>query len=337
MAIELKKFNIGIVGCGRISQSWLEAIKQCKNIQLVAVMDVNEEFSKPIAELTGCAAFTDLEQFISYKKLHGVIVCSPPVTHKDTACRLMDEGISVLCEKPLALNLQDGIKMYEAAKRNEVVLMMGSKFRYVEDIIRTKSIIATGMLGKIHFYTNQFCSQVNMLGRWNSNPQISGGGVIMDNGPHAVDIVRYLMGPISKIFAHESTRAPGFEVEDTATLSVITKSNVISTINLSWSINLQSNYYIEIYGTEGAIKVGWKDSIYQHSGHPNWISYGVGYQKIGAFKSQLENFVNTIYGTQEPLIKQEGGLASISLIEAAYESLKTGQWVEVEENAVHAK
>ena len=158
----------------------------------------------------------------------------------------------------------------------------------------------------------------------------------MDNGPHAVDIIRYLMGPIAKIFAHESTRMPGFEVEDTATLSVITKSNVISTINLSWSLNLQTSSYIEIYGTDGAIKVGWKESFYQHSGHPDWISYGVGYQKVGAFKSQLENFINTVHGTHEPLITPEDGLASISIIEAAYESLATGKWVEIQESSAYA-
>jgi predicted dehydrogenase len=331
MSVDAKKFHLGLVGCGRISQSWIEAIKQCKHIQLESIMDVNPEFLKTITELTKAAAFTDLEQFIHHKKLDGVIISSPPSTHREVACKLMEAGISVICEKPLALTLQDGIHMYDLAKKNDVVLMMGSKFRYVEDIIRTKSIIATGMLGKIHFYSNQFCSQVNMVGRWNSNPQISGGGVIMDNGPHAIDIIRYLLGPIAKIFAHESTRAPGLEVEDTATISVITKSNVISTINLSWSINLLSNSYIEIYGTDGAIKVGWKDSLYQHSGHPSWISYGVGYQKIGAFKSQLENFITTVHGTHEPIITPEDGLASIGIIEAAYESLRTGKWVEVQE------
>ncbi len=337
MTQDTKKFHLGLVGCGRISQSWLEAIRQCKHVQLVSVMDINPEFSKPIAQLTGATAFNDLEEFIHHKKLDGVIVCSPPATHKPVACRLMEEGISVLCEKPLALNLEDGITMYDVAKKNDVVLMMGSKFRYVEDVIRTKAIIATGMLGKIHFYSNQFCSQINMSGRWNSNPQVSGGGVIMDNGPHAVDIIRYLMGPISKIYAHESSRGAGLSVEDTATISVITKSNVISTINLSWALNLQTSSYIEIYGTEGAIKVGWKDSMYQHSGHPNWISYGIGYQKVGAFKTQLENFINTIHGTHEPLITPEDGLASISLLEAAYNSLQTGKWVEIEENIVHAK
>jgi predicted dehydrogenase len=336
MTGELKKFQLGLVGCGRISQSWLEAIKHSKHVHLVSVMDLNPNISHPIAELTGCASFTELEPFIQHKKLDGVILCTPPVTHASIACRLMQEGISVLCEKPLAVTLEEGHRMYEVAKQHEVVLMMASKFRYVEDIIRTKSIIQTGLLGNIHFYSNQFCAQINMSDRWNSNPQVSGGGVIMDNGPHAVDIIRYLMGPITKIHAHESTRSPQLNVEDTSTLSVITKNNVIATIHLSWALTLKSNSYIEIYGTEGAIKVGWQESTYQHSGHPNWIHYGVGYQKVHAFKNQLENFINTIHGVQEPLITAEDGLASIGIIEAAYESLKTGKWVSLEESLVHA-
>lgn len=336
MTSEQKKFNLGLVGCGRISQAWLEAIKQCKHVNLVAVMDINLELAKPIVELRGCAAFGDLEQFIQYKKYDGVIVCTPPFTHATICCRLLEEGISVICEKPLAFTIDEGQKMYETAKKNDAILMMASKFRYVEDIIRTKSIISTGLLGEIHFYENHFCSKVNMNERWNSNPQVSGGGVIMDNGPHAVDIVRYLIGPISKIFAHESSRKADMNVEDTATISLITKSNIIADIHLSWAVNFVSDSYIEIYGTEGALKVGWQNSTYQHNGYPNWVSYGVGYKKIDAFRNQLENFINTIHGVQEPLITPQDGLASIGLVEAAYESLKTGTWISVEETANYA-
>lgn len=330
-----KKFHVGVIGCGRIGQAWLEAIRQCKHVQLVAVMDSNLEITKPIVELTGCAAFGDLESFLQYKKYDGVIVSTPPYIHNNLCCRLLEEGISVLCEKPLAFTLEEGLKMYETAKKNDVVLMMASKFRYVEDIIRTKAIISTGLLGEIHFYENHFCSKVNMENRWNSNPQISGGGVIMDNGPHAVDIVRYLMGPISKIYAHESARNSDMQVEDTATISLITKSNIIATIHLSWALDLATDSYIEIYGTEGSLKVGWQNSTYRHNGYPNWVSYGVGYKKIDAFKNQLENFINTIHGVQEPLITPKDGLASIALVEAAYESFKTGNWISIEETAPH--
>jgi predicted dehydrogenase len=245
MSSEHKKFNLGLIGCGRISQAWLEAVRVCKNVHLVAVMDINLALTKPITELTGCAAFQDIEQFLQYKKYDGIIVCTPPYSHGPIVCRLLSEGISVICEKPLAFTVEEGIKMYETAAKNNVILMMASKFRYVEDIIRTKSIISTGLLGEIHFYENQFCSKVNMSDRWNSNPQVSGGGVIMDNGPHAVDIVRYLMGPISKIFAHETVRKSELDVEDTATITMITKNNIIATVHLSWAVNLNKESYIE--------------------------------------------------------------------------------------------
>jgi len=331
-----EKFNLGIVGCGLISQTWLDAIKQSDNVHLIALMDNNEELAKPICELTDCPVFKDIEHFIRLSKLDGAIVCTPPVTHFSIVTELLQAGISVLCEKPLALNIEEGSKMYETAKQNDVILMMASKFRYSEDVIRAKSLVATGVLGKIHFYQNQFCSQINMHERWNANPKISGGGVIMDNGPHAFDIIRYLLGPIHKIFAYENGKSFGLDVEDTATISVITKNNIFATLYLSWSVNLKSGSYIEIYGTDGGLKVGWKESAYQRSNYPDWIPFGVGYNKIASFKNQLQNFIATVNGTQEPLINEQDGLASIRLVDAAYESIKTGRWVSIEESQAHA-
>lgn len=325
----MTKFHIGLVGCGRISQSWIEAIRQSPNVQLVSIMDTNTALTQSITELVGCQGFDSLDAMIKHHKLDGAIVCTPPTTHSAIVCQLLEAGIPVLCEKPLAVTHEEGEKMYAMAKERDLVLMMASKFRYVEDIIRAKSIISSGMLGNIHFYQNQFCSQVNMAGRWNSDKQVSGGGVIMDNGPHSVDIIRYLMGPVQKIFAHESAKSQALDIEDTATLSLITKSNVIATVLLSWSLNIKEKSYIEIYGTDGALKIGWEESTYQYNGHPNWIPFGVGYQKVAAFKSQLLNFVNTVRGQAEPLINEEDSLHSIKLIEAAYSSMKSGLWVEV--------
>lgn len=324
-------FEIALIGCGRISQAYLEAIKMCGNIVLKGVLDSRKEAADAVAEATGCQSFTDIETMVKSIKLDGAIVCTPPNLHKEITCRLLNNGISVLCEKPLAINLEDGIAMYKAAKDNQVILMMASKFRYVEDIIRTKSIIASGMLGKIHFYENRFCSRVNMSERWNINPSISGGGVLIDNGPHSLDIVRYLMGPIRKIYAHESTRDKDSPVEDTITLSFVTEKGLMGTIYLSWTIQTKNTTYIDIFGTEGAISVGWEKSLYQYNGHPEWVSFGVGYQKVSAFRSQVKNFVETVRGIAEPLITPKGGLASIKLISLAYDSLKKGEWVTVDE------
>lgn len=324
-----RQFKIGLVGCGRISQSYLEAIKGLEKVRLVAVMDSREEAAKSSAEVAGCPYFTDVESLLEGPELDGAIICTPPKSHSAIACALMEKKINVLCEKPFATTLNDALEMVQTAEETDTVIMMASKFRYVEDIIRAKAMIASGMLGDVQFYDNRFCSKVNMRGRWNADPEVGGGGVLIDNGTHSVDIVRYLFGPIQRVHAQEGKRISDLPVDETACLSFATEKGVMGTIYLSWSLQADQASYINIWGTDGAISIGWKESKYQHAGHPTWIPFGVGYNKVEAFKNQVTNFVETAQGSAKPIITAEDGLASVKVIEAAYRSMESQNWIQL--------
>lgn len=324
-----REFKIGLVGCGRISQAYTQVIQDMPGVALKAVMDVRPEAAQSAAEASGCGAFSDLETFIRDAGIEGAIVCAPPAEHRPIACALMEQGIHTLCEKPFATNLDDAMAMVATADQKDLVLMMASKFRYVEDIIRAKSLITSGMLGDVQFYENRFCAKVNMQGRWNADPAIAGGGVLIDNGTHSVDIVRYLVGPITRVQAREGKRLAGLPVEDTVCLSFLTEGGVMGTIYLSWSLQIESGGYINMHGADGAMSIGWQESKYQHNGHPQWVSFGVGYDKFAAFRNQVQNFAETVRGSAQPIITSEEGLASVQVIEAAYRSMQTQQWEEV--------
>lgn len=335
MSTQRREFRIGLIGCGRISQSYLQAIKTCETIKLTAVMDTRADAAASAAEAAGAKHFTDLESFIQDSGVEGAIICAPPAEHRGIATALMEAGIHVLCEKPFATTREDAQAMVRVAEEKDRIIMMASKFRYVEDVIRAKAIITSGLLGEILYYENKFCGKVSMKGRWNSDPKVAGGGVLIDNGTHSVDIVRYLLGPIARVHAQEGKRVMNLPVEDTATLSFVTESGVDGNVFLSWSINVQEGSYINVYGTDGALSIGWKESRHQHNGHPNWISFGVGYDKVAAFRNQVENFVNTVRGSASPIITVEDGLASVEVIEAAYRSMLTQNWQAPEERSSH--
>ena len=326
-----REFKLGLVGCGRISQSYVQAAMTCPTLKLVGVMDTRPEAARSTGEVAECRTFTDLESFARESGAEGVIICAPPAEHRPIACTLLQAGMHVLCEKPFSTNWEDAVAMVNTATELDLVLMMASKFRYVEDVIRAKAIITSGMLGEIQFYENRFCGKVNMKDRWNSDPQVGGGGVLIDNGTHSVDIVRYLMGPIGMVHAQEGKRIMQLPVEDTVCLSFLTRQQVNGTVYLSWSINVDSGGYINIYGTDGALSIGWKETKYQHHGHPEWVTFGVGYNKVDAFKNQVLNFVETVRGSAEPVITMEDGLASVKVVEAAYQSMRQQNWQEVEE------
>lgn len=328
-----REFKMGIVGCGRISQDYVQAIKNLEGVRLVAVMDMRPEAAESTAEAAECRPYTDLAKMIDEAELDGALVATPPRMHRDVVMALIERGVHVLCEKPFATTSDDARAMFELAESKDLVAMMASKFRYVEDIVRAKAIITSGMLGDVQFYENRFCSKVNMRGRWNSDPEIGGGGVLIDNGTHSVDIARYLLGPLCRVHAQEGKRMMGLAVDETACLSFATESEVMGSIYLSWSLQIDEGGYINIYGTDGALTIGWQESKYQHHGHPEWVNFGVGYSKIEAFKNQVTNFIGTVRGSARPVISSDDALASVEVIEAAYRSMTDNSWAEVGESA----
>jgi predicted dehydrogenase len=219
--------------------------------------------------------------------------------------------------------------MIDAAERAGVLLTMASKFRYVEDVIKAKSIVASGILGEIILFENAFTARVDMSMRWNSNPSISGGGVLIDNGTHSVDLMRYFLGPLMEVHAVEGKRVQGLPVEDTARLFVQSVGGVMGSVDLSWSINKELDSYLNIYGSQGTVQVGWKESRYRQQSSRDWVVFGKGYNKVQAFRDQIGNFARAIRRQEPLLITPEDALASVEVIEAAYRSLREAAWTRV--------
>jgi predicted dehydrogenase len=147
----------------------------------------------------GCESYRTYEDLLNGAGCDAVIVCTPPATHPEIALFFIERGIPVLCEKPLAIDVASALAICDAADRKGVVMAMASKFRYVDDVIRAKSLIASGVLGEILLFENAFTSKVDMSKRWNSDPAMSGGGVLIDNGTHSIDIARYLLEPVAEV------------------------------------------------------------------------------------------------------------------------------------------
>lgn len=321
--------RLGLVGVGAISQSYLKATEGCSQVRWVGIADVRTDAAAAAAEIWGCPSFASHREMVESVACDAVVVCTPPATHAEIALDLIDRGIHVMCEKPLSTDIASARAICDAARDKGVVMAMASKFRYVDDVIRTKSLIASGVLGDIILLENAFTSSVNMRNRWNADRSISGGGVLIDNGTHSVDITRYLLGPIDRVLAVEGKRSQRLDVEDTATILLHTEGGVHATIDLSWSLNKELDTYIKVFGSNGTVFVGWKESKFRQSSSPEWIVFGNGYDKVAAFRRQVLNFCNNILGLEPLLISREDALASVEVIKAAYDSIEAGQWARV--------
>jgi len=330
----LNPLRFGIVGAGDIATSYAMAFAASGSAELVAVTDTRLSAAKALAEPLGCQVYDNHQEMCEQIQLDAVVVCTPPITHPEITTELMQFGIHILCEKPLAISSTDAKRMIGEAERNKVIFTMASKFRYVDDLRKIKSVVDTGTLGEIILVENVFTSKVDMSQRWNSDPAISGGGVLIDNGTHSVDIMRNLMGPLTDLQVIEGHRVQDIPVEDTVRIFVRSASGAMGCIDLSWSLKKEQPFFVSIYGSKGTALIGWAESKYKLNTDDDWTHVGNGYDKVQAFVNQIENFAGAIKRGEELLIDSEDALASVEVIETAYASLRNLRWQAVGVNDI---
>lgn len=321
--------RFGIVGSGAIAQTWAQAFRDFEAAVVVSVADVRVEAAKAMGQGLQCESYASHEALLEGPELDAVIICTPPSTHAEICNAFLRRGVHVLCEKPLSTDLKSAQEMLATAEEGCALLTMASKFRYVDDVVRAKSIVESGILGEIVLFENAFTSRIDMSKRWNSDPKISGGGVLIDNGTHSLDLMRYFLGPLSEVQAVEGRRSQRLKVEETVRIFARSVDGVMGSVDLSWSINKELSSYIDIFGSQGTVSVGWKESRFRQSSSADWVVFGDGYSKTQAFRSQLDNFVKAIRKEEPLLITSEDGIGSVRAIEAAYRSLQRDQWVPV--------
>jgi predicted dehydrogenase len=318
-----------MVGAGGIAQAHARAVWETADIALAGVVDVRAAAAEALAESHGCRAFATLEEALAATAPDAALVCTPPNTHEALAVACLAAGAHVLCEKPFAPDRPAAERMVAAAARAGKLLTMASKFRYVPDLVRAKAALAGGVIGEPVAAFNSFTARVDMTRRWNADPAVAGGGVVMDNGTHSADIVRYLLGPVSAVRADRAAQIQPCPVEDSAWLG-LRVGEVLANVELSWSSNAERDHYVVVCGSAGAIQIGWKASRIKTAHAAEWQPLGLGYDKHVAFRAQLENFAGAIVGREPLRIGPEDAVASVAAIDAAYRSLAAGgAWQDV--------
>lgn len=325
-----KPLAIGLVGAGRIAQAYAQAIEKASGVRFCAVADLRVEQAEAMSAHLGCPGFSDPQRMLEEAGCEAVLICTPPTSHAEICLAALERGLPVLCEKPLSTDLSTARQMVETAERKGVLLSMASKFRFVDDVVRARKIVTSGILGEIILFENTFSSRVDMASRWNSDPAISGGGVLIDNGTHSVDLVRYFLGPIAEVHTVGGKNIQDLPVEDTVRIFLKTRGGAIGSIDLSWSLNKEMDSYLDIYGSRGTVRVGWKESKYRQDGSADWVRFGTGYDKLQAFRSNLENFSAAVRGREQLVTSTNDALASVEVVDAAYRSLRHSHWEPVE-------
>lgn len=321
----MSEVRLGIVGCGRIARAYAEAAAGCEDLRITAVADAHREAAEELARRTGARP---VDGHAAMTGIDAVLVSTPPDTHVSIATHFAERGVPVLCEKPFALDLESALALARAGRRGGVCVAMASKFRYVEDVAEARRLVHSGAIGDLVLCENAFTSQVDMAGRWNSDARISGGGVLIDNGSHAFDLLRWFAGPLAQVAVAEAPRVQGLEVEETVQVTARSRRGVACRVDLSWSIDRGSDVYLRLSGSAGTVSVGWRRSSLRRRGAEP-LEYGSGYDKTAALRQQLRQFARAVRGHDADLVTPIEALASVAAVQAGYEALRKGRWAAI--------
>jgi predicted dehydrogenase len=322
--------KLGVVGAGGIAQTYAALLAESATATCVGVADVRLDAARAMTAPLGAVAYVSADELAAHAGLEAVVLCTPPATHLGLAELFADHGVHVLCEMPLALNRHGSAEMASVVERAGTVLTIATQFRFSDDVNRAALIMSSGRVGAIRLVEVALTSRVDMSGRWTADPAVSGGGVLVDAGTHAVDLVRHLVGPVSEVLAVETNRPAGFVVDDTASLNIRTEGGVDAHVDLSWSIDKSLPDFVRVYGTRGEVRVGWRESAWRSYGS-DWAKIGVGYAQLPATGGALDAFCRAVRGDARLPVTVEDGVAATLCIDAAYESLRRGAWVKLAE------
>jgi predicted dehydrogenase len=316
--------RLGIIGLGRAGAVHLQACKAVPGLEVGAVCDPAAA-ARRTATATGIKAYSDLERMLASEPLDVVSVCAPPADHAALTIACLERGLHVLCEKPLALSASDGQKMLDAAQRHDRQLLVASKFRHVREVLYLQHLVRSGDLGRPASFEVSFCSPVDMSKRWNAQPQRAGGGVIVDNGCHAFDIISFLFDSVTRVHATQLKPVQRLPVEDSASLRVWAGDGVIGNVDLSWSWTTGRDTYLIVRGTRGTVEIGWRKSQISLDGK-RWRKIGGPYDKLEAHRRMYTALLETISEGRRPWITPADCVGVVATVEAAYRSLRSGSW-----------
>jgi len=352
----MKKLRIGLVGAGNIARVHLEAYKNVENAEIVALCDINPETLAETAKMFGIEkTYTDEAEMLKNEELDACDVAVWNCNHASCSIMALNAGKHVLCEKPMATNAKEAQEMIDAAKNNNKLLMIGFVLRFGDEAKIAKDFIDNGYLGDIYYSKATYLRRHGAPGGWFTDKSRSAGGPVIDLGVHVIDLTRYLMGKPKALSVFASTNdvlknrphlkttvgwspkgatpQDKYDVEDFAVAMIKYDGNKTTLLETSYSLNGEEVTKKELYGTKGGMNLNGADmKIYTEVNDyladisPKTEHY-IYSQEM--FTAEMAHFVDCVLNGAECQAPAEDGLEVMKILDAVYESAKTGHEVVV--------
>jgi len=360
----MKPLRFAIIGCGAIGPTHAAALRQIEGVELAAVADLNPERAKEMArKFSVPMVYASDMELLADEAIDAVTICTPSGLHAEHAVRALSAGKHVIVEKPMEVSLPACDAMVAAAKKHQRKLSVISQHRFDSASTIVRKFIDTGRLGKIilaeasikWWRTQEYYDSGDWRGTW----KLDGGGALMNQGVHTLDLLVWLAGDVDEVYGRSLTGAHDrIEVEDIVTATLKFRSGAVGSVTATTAAFDGLPARLDLFGTEGSaiiegdrlkmlvLKSGESFNSETAASHAISVARG-GTASVkdnaiqrestyeggsvwgDAHKAQLEDFVEAIRENREPMISGESARKSVATILAIYESARTGKVVRV--------
>ena len=327
--------RIGFVGGGNITETHARAARAIPALDIAAFYGTNRERTTALARQDGAAAYDDLDRFLQHP-LDLVAIGSPSGLHAEHGIAAARRGLHVIVEKPIDITAARADDLIEAADRAHVRLGVFFQDRLQPNVVRIKAMIDSGELGtpvmisgRVKWYRP---SKYYADSRWRGTRALDGGGALMNQGIHTVDLVQWLFGPVVRVQGSIATRVHDIEVEDTAAAVLEFANGAIGTIEATTSVFPGYARQLEVTGSEGTVvlegnqltridlRSGSRTLTVSTGSNSSATSPVV--NDASAHRRVLEDFVRAIETQTSPACDGREARKSVALVEAIYASAR---------------
>jgi predicted dehydrogenase len=346
----MKRVRLASVGAGMIGQVHAGIARRLPECDYAALSDPDPQKEKLAAEL-GVNYYRDFRQMIEKERLDGVLICVPNEAHGSVGIECAGRGLHLFVEKPIASTLEAADRLIAGARANKVELYVAHHRRFNPRINKARDMVQGGELGELVGVSVLWCmykpSEYFAAGPWRAS---KGGGPILINTIHEIDLLRYIHGEIARVYAELSNKSRGFEVEDTVSVSMRFRDGALASILMSdaapslWGYECTAGENPFFYPTKGDIYhfLGRKASLtfpglvkvfYADPRRVGW-QHPISTQQVEVtpcdpYVEQLKHFCRVACGEEPPRTSGQDARRSLEVALALRESGATGQAVAV--------
>ena len=348
--------RVGIIGCGLIGNKRAKVIAEDPNALLCAVADMDVLQAAGLLKVCGegkGVAYKDWEELLNKESLDAVVVATPNKLLKKITLWSAQRGIHVLCEKPLGRNVWEAERMVTVAEENEVILKTGFNHRHHPGIFKAHELLENGAIGKLYFARCVYGhgGRPGYEKEWRASKEVCGGGELLDQGVHVVDLFRWFLCDFDEAFWAVPTFYWNMEVEDNGFALFKSQEGITASMHTSWT-QWKNRFSYEVFGESGYLLVNGLGGSYgtetltvgkrpMDESRTQYVG-GVPEEDTMVFdgpdiswQAEWQEFTSAIRDGREPLGSGNDGIEANRMLAAVYESAKKNQPVKI--NAIEGK